>query len=150
MIPDEEHEKLMADLDLCNGSRWAKGIQTVIGSRGKKLSGGQNQRVAIGRAITKRAPVLFGDEITSSVDSSTEKRVQRVLEKWLGEDVTVFMVSHHYSTLRSICNRFVMIDSIEENPDAGNTIVAEANSLEELAQKWPKFRQMALDQDIVL
>ncbi|MBI3632010.1 MAG: ABC transporter ATP-binding protein [Candidatus Vogelbacteria bacterium] len=150
-IPDTEHERLMEELDLCNGSRWAKGIKTVIGSHGKKLSGGQNQRVAIGRAITKRAPVLFGDEITSSVDSSTEKRVQKVLEKWLGEEITVFMVSHHYSTLRSICNKFVMIDAVDENdPDAGNSIVAEAGSLEELAQKCPKFRQMALDQDMVL
>ncbi len=148
-IPNEQHERLMEELDLCNGSRWVKGIQTVIGSRGKKLSGGQNQRVAVARAITKAAPVLFGDEITSSVDSSTERRVQEVLESRLGKEITVFMVSHHYSTLRSICNKFVMIDAASDNPDDGNTIVATANSLEELAKKNSKFRQMALDQDIV-
>lgn len=149
-IPEQELEKLMEELDLCNGARWAKGVKTVIGSRGKKLSGGQNQRVAVARAIVKKAPILFGDEITSSVDSSTEKKIQKLLTEKLGKDMTVFMVSHHYDTLRTICNKFVMIDRASENPNDGNTIVATAHSLEELAAKNERFREIASHQGLVL
>jgi ABC-type transport system involved in Fe-S cluster assembly fused permease/ATPase subunit len=59
----------------------ARRLQTRVGERGLKLSGGEKQRVAIARALLKNPPILIFDEATSALDSKTEKAIQAQLEQ---------------------------------------------------------------------
>ena len=75
----------------------------------RMLSGGEKQRVAIGRALLKDAPVLILDEATSSVDPETEKRIQESLERLL-EGRTAVIVAHRLSTIRKADRILVVKD----------------------------------------
>ncbi len=70
----------------------------LVGERGIKLSGGQRQRIAIARAILKNAPILLLDEATSSLDSVTEKMIQKSLDA-LMKNRTTIIIAHRLSTL---------------------------------------------------
>ena len=75
-----------------------EGYDTQVGPRGARLSGGQRQRVAIARAMLKNAPILLLDEATSSLDSETERQVQRAL-KILMTGRTTLVIAHRLSTV---------------------------------------------------
>jgi ATP-binding cassette subfamily C protein CydD len=76
------------------------GLDTVVGERGARLSGGEAQRVAIARALLKDAPVLILDEATSSLDAFTQSRVQLALDD-LMKGRTVLTVAHRLETVRA-------------------------------------------------
>jgi len=84
------------------------GLQTVIGERGKGLSEGQVQRIAIARAILRGAPVMLLDEATSALDEATEERVLRNIKTI--DDCTCVIVSHKKAAL-SVCNIEVKIEN---------------------------------------
>ncbi len=84
------------------------GYDAMVGERGIKLSGGQRQRVAIARALLMAAPILVLDEATSSLDSQSEKYIQKALWE-LMKDKTAIVIAHRLSTIQHM-DRIVVLD----------------------------------------
>lgn len=89
--------------------RLADGYQTVLGERGSGLSQGQRQLIAIARVALMNPHILILDEATSSVDTRTERVIQRAFEKLL-EGRTSFVIAHRLSTIRSADQVLMLVD----------------------------------------
>ncbi|WP_437559927.1 ATP-binding cassette domain-containing protein [Acidithiobacillus sulfuriphilus] len=88
--------------------RLPDGLETIVGERGLKLSGGEKQRVAIARAILKRPRLFVLDEATSALDSATEKTILDNLARTTA-GVTTIMIAHRLSAIRA-ANEILVID----------------------------------------
>ena len=108
-----------------------EGYQTVVGDKGCMISGGQQQRLAIARALLKNAPILLLDEATSALDSESEKMIQAALER-LAEGRTVIAIAHRLSTILTSDMIIVMDDG---------TIV-ETGTHKELLDSSPLYRKV--------
>ena len=86
-----------------------KGLDTKLGEKGYKLSGGEKQRVGIARAICSGAEVLILDEATSALDSQTEQLIQESLEQNL-QDKTLIIIAHRLSTLKDV-DRIIVFEN---------------------------------------
>jgi len=78
--------------------RLPKGLSSVVGERGVKLSVGEKQRLSIARALLKDPPILILDEATASVDTATERLIQEALEHLMSHR-TCFVIAHRLSTI---------------------------------------------------
>lgn len=99
-----------------------RGIDTVIGTKGVYLSGGEQQRIAIARVMLKDAPILILDEATAFADPENEMLVQRAFEK-LSKGKTVIMIAHRLTTVRNVDRIFVLRDGRIEESGAHDFLV---------------------------
>lgn len=111
--PSATREEVLAALhnaqcdDILN--KFPHGVDTVIGSKGVYLSGGEQQRIAIARVMLKNAPVLVLDEATAFADPENEAAVQRAFE-WLANGRTVIMIAHRLTTVQNADKIYVLKD----------------------------------------
>ena len=110
---------------------FAKGYDTFVGERGVTLSGGQKQRAAIARMLTQNAPIMVFDDSLSAVDTETDARIRRELEKRFGS-ATIILISHRITTLSKADQVLVL--------DRGR--VAQLGTPEELRQQPGLYRQI--------
>ncbi|NLG22346.1 MAG: ABC transporter ATP-binding protein [Actinomycetales bacterium] len=85
-----------------------RGYDTMVGARGHRFSGGEQQRLALARTLLRNPRVLILDEATSALDTRTELAVQRALDE-LGEGCTVITIAHRLSTVRH-ADQIVVLD----------------------------------------
>ena len=88
-------------------TRLRDGYQTVVADNGGNLSAGQRQLLALARAVLSNPPILILDEATSSVDTRTELRIQRIMAQ-LMENRTTFVIAHRLGTIRDADCIFVV------------------------------------------
>lgn len=78
-----------------------QGINTIIGSKGTYLSGGEQQRITIARALLKNSPIIILDEATAFADPDNEAKVQKAFTE-LAKDKTIIMIAHRLSTIANV------------------------------------------------
>ena len=109
--PNASIEEVMSALEKAQCldiiDKFDKGIETVIGSKGVYLSGGETQRIAIARAILKNSPIVILDEATAFADPDNEVKIQKALDE-LSKDKTVIMIAHRLSTVKNADCIFVL------------------------------------------
>ena len=86
-----------------------QGLDTVVGTKGIYLSGGEQQRIALARAILKNAPIVVLDEATAFADPENEHQIQKAFEA-LTRNKTVLMIAHRLSTVQDADNIIVLSD----------------------------------------
>lgn len=106
---DDHHKRIENAIKLINLNsvirKLPKGLETVVGDKGTKLSGGQIQRIGIARALYFNRKILICDEITSSLDSNSEKYIINCLNNL---EKTIIMISHKKSNLH-FCSKIYEI-----------------------------------------
>ncbi|WP_037372614.1 ABC transporter ATP-binding protein [Anaerovorax odorimutans] len=107
------------------------GIDTIIGSKGTYLSGGEQQRIALARAIVKNAPIVLLDEATAFADPENEHLIQKALKE-LSRGKTTLMIAHRLTSVQNV-DRILVIDGGK---------IAETGTHDELVKKGGIYKNM--------
>ena len=113
-----------------------QGIDTVIGTKGVYLSGGEQQRIAIARVMLKNAPILILDEATAFADPENEALVQRAFER-LSKGKTVIMIAHRLTTIKNADRIFVLREGQVEENGTHDSLVANGRLY---AKMWQDYQ----------
>ncbi len=137
--PDATDEEVAAALHAaqCDDivEKMPQGVNTIIGTKGVYLSGGEQQRIAIARAVLKNSPVIILDEATAFADPDNEVKVQKAFSS-LAKNKTVIMIAHRLSTVENADCIYVIADGqAEESGSFGELI--EKNGL--FAKMWKDY-----------
>ena len=116
--------------------KFPAGIHTVIGTKGVYLSGGEQQRIAIARAMLKNAPILILDEATAFADPDNEAKVQAAFAR-LAKGKTVLMIAHRLSTVANADCIYVVQDGQIAESGAKDELCAQ-NGL--FARMWQDYQ----------
>lgn len=111
--------------------KFPQGVNTVIGSKGVYLSGGEAQRIAIARAMLKNSPIIILDEATAFADPDNETKVQAAFNE-IAKGRTVIMIAHRLSTVTNADKIFVLCDGE----------IAESGTFNELTNSNGLFNEM--------
>lgn len=114
-----------------------KGIDTVIGSQGTYLSGGEQQRIALARAILKDAPIIVLDEATAFADPENEALIQKAFSR-LTKDRTVIMIAHRLSTVVG-ADKILVLDQGHLAQEGSHEDLLKQGGL--YAKMWNDYRQ---------
>lgn len=119
-----------------------QGLDTLVGKQGMQLSGGEQQRLCVARALLKQPEVLIVDEATASLDSETEQVVQQGIDTAMAQNISALVVAHRFSTLRN-CNRFVVLKKLDDCEPGESQIEIICDSAEEAYERSPTFRKLS-------
>lgn len=133
--PDASREEIMEALRAAQCmdiiDKLPDGVESIIGSKGTYLSGGEQQRIAIARVILKNSPIVILDEATAFADPDNEARVQEAFTA-LSKGKTVVMIAHRLSTVANADRIYVLKDGA----------VAQSGACRDLVQQEGLFREM--------
>ncbi len=133
--PDASEEEVLEALNKAQCmdiiDKLSDGIHTVIGEKGTYLSGGEQQRITIARAVLKDSPILILDEATAFADPDNEAKVQAAFDE-LSKDKTLIMIAHRMSTVMNADRIYVL--------DKGSLV--ESGNHEELMNQNGLYRKL--------
>ncbi|MBQ7542454.1 MAG: ABC transporter ATP-binding protein [Clostridia bacterium] len=118
-------------------ARLPQGIHTVLGTRGTYLSGGEQQRIAIARAMLKDAPVVILDEASAFADPECEAQVQAAFRE-MAKGRTVIMIAHRLSTVRNADRIYVLKDGRVEEQGQHQELLEKRGLY---AQMWTEYQK---------
>nr|MCS5559010.1 ATP-binding cassette domain-containing protein [Oceanospirillaceae bacterium] len=110
--PEASDEAIWLAIDMASLRTFVEsipdGVETIVGERGLKVSGGEKQRIAIARVLLKNPPILLFDEATSALDSESERSILKALAD-ISQNKTTLVIAHRLSTIID-ADRILVID----------------------------------------
>ena len=141
--PDASREEVLAAAHAaqCDDilEKLPQGLDTVVGARGVYLSGGEQQRIALARAILKDAPIVVLDEATAFADPENEHQIQKAFET-LTRNKTVLMIAHRLSTVQNADNIIVLSEGKIAEQGSHSALIAKNGVY---AAMWADYQRSA-------
>ncbi|MGP1414175.1 MAG: ABC transporter ATP-binding protein [Bacillales bacterium] len=151
--PDASREEVLNALKLarCDDiiDRFNDKENTLIGSKGVYLSGGEKQRIAIARAILKNSPILIMDEASASIDADNEYELQQSF-KTLMKGKTVIMIAHRLSSIRNVDEIIVLKEGKVIERGNHSKLIENNNEYKKLLNLYNTSNEWRLNNETIL